>query len=183
MKRGGFDSKKMRASSPFSRLYQTQDLCLHDTPVLGYRFQVFVNAFEHLAEEVVEGHTRARIQNGMTTYFQSSASAPPARSPCSAPSTCDHGRLKNLRISSPGWRENMSVCEAKSAGWINRVKEDVFSDNGHIMAQKVRDRYGSLKEAWRYQRKSGFGHARCRDIVQRGVRYMTHLLLVDGTHF
>ena len=59
---------------------------------------------------------------------------------------------------------NHERLRGKPADWINRVKEDVFSDNEgfkHITVQKVRDKYGNLKRAWKdaktMQEQSGFG--------------------------
>ena len=57
--------------------------------------------------------------------------------------------------------ENHERLRGKPADWINRVKEEVFSENNHITAQKVRDKYGNLKKAWKdakkMQEQSGFG--------------------------
>ena len=62
--------------------------------------------------------------------------------------------------------ENHERLRGKPADCINRVKEDVLSDNEafrHITVQKVRDKYGNLKRAWKdaktilEQLESGFG--------------------------
>ena len=42
-------------------------------------------------------------------HFQPSINASPARPPCP---TCDNGKLKNLRTSSPGRRKTTAVCAA-----------------------------------------------------------------------
>ena len=57
--------------------------------------------------------------------------------------------------------ENHERLRDKPADWINRVKDDVFFDNQHVTAQKVRDKYGNLNGAWKnakaMQEQSGFG--------------------------
>ena len=52
--------------------------------------------------------------------------------------------------------DNRERLRGKPVHWISRVKEDVFPDKKgfkHITAQKVRDKYGNLKKAWKNAKK------------------------------
>ena len=57
--------------------------------------------------------------------------------------------------------ENHERLRGKPADWIHKVKEDIFPNNEHITAKKVRDKYTNMKKAWKdakmMQEQSGFG--------------------------
>ena len=45
--------------------------------------------------------------------------------------------------------ENHERLRGRPADWIHKVKEDIFSDNEHITAKKVRDKHTNMKKAWK----------------------------------
>lgn len=57
--------------------------------------------------------------------------------------------------------ENHERLRGRPADWIHKVKEDIFRDNEHITAKKVRDKCTNMKKAWKeakaMQEQSGFG--------------------------
>ena len=73
-------------------------------------------------------------------------------------------QTEELEIPITWMKENHKRFRGKPADCINGVKEDVLSENEgfkHVRVQKVRDKYGNLKRAWKdaktMQEQSGFG--------------------------
>ena len=57
--------------------------------------------------------------------------------------------------------ENHERLRGRPVDWIRKAKEDIFPNNEHITAKKVRDKYTNMKKAWKeaktMQEQSGFG--------------------------
>jgi hypothetical protein len=70
-------------------------------------------------------------------------------------------KLEELENLITWMEENHEVLRGKPADWVNKVKEEVFSDNEHVTVKKLKDKYTNMKKAWKdakaMQEQSGFG--------------------------
>ena len=111
-------------------------------------------------------HDQRRRPPTTTTTFN----RPPARPPYSAPSTsCEPGKPKNSRSSSPGWSKTTSVCEANPSHAANL--QEPKSSLGACGNQLQSFDQGIQK--WRHRLKAGLPSREFpgRDIVSWISRY------------